>query len=370
MIRSNYCEIDTPALLVDYDIMKENILSMQVKANRFGVGLRPHTKTHRTPEFAQMQMDAGAVGITVAKVGEAEVMAAHGLKDIFIANEIVGISKLQRIRNLHEQIEIALGVDDVFQVDQLEQVFEGSSRPIRVLIEIEVGENRSGVIEKDKFIALVKHILSKKHVLLTGVFSHDGQSYKAASPADCIRECLDCQRRTLEFAELARELGAHIDTVSIGSTPSLLIADILDGVTEIRPGTYIFMDNSQAGGIHDYSHCAASVLGTVISKPTADRIITDTGAKALTAQQRQNGICANQGLGYVKGADQVHLSGVFDEHGIIYSEELSKQLNIGDKIEIIPNHICPVCNLYDSLYLVSHGSVLQELEIACRGKSR
>ena len=370
MIVSKYSEIDTPALLVDYDIMMDNILSMQAKANRFGVGLRPHTKTHRSPEFAKMQMDAGAIGITVAKVGEAEVMAAHGLKNIFIANEIVGISKLQRIRNLHEQIDIALGVDDIFQVDQLEQVFEGASRPIRVLIEIEVGENRSGVIEKDKFIPLVKHILSKKNVLLTGVFSHEGQSYSSASPEDCMRECLDCQRRTLEFAELARALGARIDTVSIGSTPSLLVADILDGVTEIRPGTYILMDNSQAGGIDDYSHCAASVLGTVISKPTADRIITDTGAKALTAQQRKKGICANQGLGYVKGSDHVHLSGVFDEHGIIYSQQLSQQLKIGDKIEIIPNHICPVCNLYDTLYLVSQGKVIREVEIACRGKSR
>ena len=370
MIVSKYSEIDTPALLVDYDIMLENIQAMQAKANRFGVGLRPHTKTHRSPEFAKLQMEAGAVGITVAKVGEAEVMAAHGLQNIFIANEIVGISKLQRIRSLHEQIDIALGVDDIFHIDQLEQVFAGASRPIRVLIEIEVGENRSGVIEKDKFIALVQYILTKKNVQLTGVFSHEGQSYSSASPEDCMRECLDCQKRTLEFAQLARELGARIDTVSVGSTPSLLVADILEGITEIRPGTYILMDNSQAGGIDDYSHCAASVLGTVISKPTADRIITDTGAKALTAQQRRKGICTNQGLGYVKGSDQVHLSGVFDEHGIIYSQQLSQQLQIGDKIEIIPNHICPVCNLYDTLYLVSQGNIIREVDIACRGKSQ
>ena len=158
MYRSSYSSLDTPALLIDYDVMLKNIQNMQQKANRLGVTLRPHTKTHKMPELAQLQVGAGACGITVAKVGEAEVMAANGLADIFIANQIVGLSKLQRIRDLSRTIKIRLGVDNEFQVDQLEQVFIAEERPIEVLIEVEVGEDRCGVITDGQLVHLTKHI--------------------------------------------------------------------------------------------------------------------------------------------------------------------------------------------------------------------
>lgn len=138
MIKSKYQFIDTPALIIDCNIMMKNIEFMQKKADEYGVKLRPHTKTHRIPELAKLQMEAGAGGITVAKVGEAEVMAENGLKDIFIANEIVGINKLERIRELNRKINIRTGVDNKFQIDQLEEVFKNEDKGIEVLIEIEV----------------------------------------------------------------------------------------------------------------------------------------------------------------------------------------------------------------------------------------
>ena len=279
MVLSRYSQLDTPALLVDFAIVRNNILAMQEKANKYGVQLRPHTKTHKMPELAKLQIAAGATGITVAKVGEAEVMAAHGLQDIFIANEIVGISKLQRIRELSRKIRIRLGVDNALQVDQLEAVFEEEPKPIEVLIEIETGENRSGVITDEQLVQLTKHILDKKRVVLKGVFSHEGHSYKAKNIEDCRKICLESQARTLRAGTMAKALGATIDTVSIGSTPSLMHSDIIEGVTEIRPGTYIFMDVGQGTAISDYSRCAATVLATVISMPTDERIVLDTGPR-------------------------------------------------------------------------------------------
>lgn len=370
MTISGYDFIDTPALLIDYDIMMKNLRAMQKKADDAKIKLRPHIKTHRMPELAKLQLKEGACGITVAKVGEAEVMAENGLTDIFIANEIVGITKLERIRNLHRKISIRLGVDNQFQVDQLEEVFENEEKPIEVLMELEVGENRSGVITDAQITELALYIKNKKHVSLKGIFSHEGHSYKAKNAAECRRVSTESQIGTIRAAGLIKESGTEIDTVSIGATPSLMHTGIVDGITEIRPGTYIFMDVGQGSAIDDFSKCAATVLVTVISKPTGERVVLDAGAKALTSQNRAEGICATYGFGLVKNSDNVRLGGVFDEHGLICDKAFREIIQIGDKIEIIPNHICPTCNLYEKAYLVSNNKLLKEVPVLCRGKSQ
>ena len=370
MIISRYASIDTPALLIDYDLVMKNLQEMQRKANNYRVNLRPHTKTHKMPELAKLQIGLGAAGITVAKVGEAEVMAENGLDDIFIANEIIGIEKIRRIRELHQKIKIRLGVDNEFQVNQLHEVFKDDAKPIEVLIEIEVGENRSGVITDEQLIYLIKHIQKKPGVMLRGVFSHEGHSYKAKDAEHCRLISREAQLRTIQAANIARKLDERIDIVSIGATPSLMHSEIVDGITEIRPGTYIFMDVGQGTAIEDYSRCAATVLASVISMPTDERIVLDTGAKALTLQARSGGICETAGFGLIKNSDNVRLSGLYDEHGLVYNRELRNNLGVGDKIEVIPNHICPVCNLYDSAYLVSRGEVVRTIPILCRGKTR
>lgn len=370
MARSEYGFIDTPALLINYDLVMENLRYMQEKADKHKVRLRPHTKTHKMPELANLQVNMGACGITVAKVGEAEVMAEHGLSDIFIANEIIGISKLERIRALNRNVKIRIGVDNEYQVDQIEEVFKDEPKALEVLIEIEVGENRSGVITDEQLLRLVGHIKNKKGISLKGVFSHEGHSYKAKDTEDCRRITAESQQRTLRAANIIKDMGIAVDTVSIGATPSLMHSDIMEGVTEIRPGTYIFMDVGQGSAINDFSRCAATVLTSVISKPTDERIVLDAGAKALTAQTRSGGICETSGYGLVKNSNNVRLSGVYDEHGLIYSREYCNYIEVGDKIEVIPNHICPVCNLYESAYLVSKGKVLREIPILCRGKTR
>ena len=369
-MKSIYSFLDTPSLIIDKDIAYANINLMQERATALGVALRPHIKTHRMPYFAKLQVAEGAVGITVAKIGEAEVMADNGIRDIFIANEIVGISKYNRIRDLARRIKIRVGVDNNIQIDQIEQVFEGESKPLEVLIEYEVGENRSGVITDPQLIDLVNYIKSKKNIVLKGIFSHEGHIYKSNDRASALELSHLSYEKTIRAANIIRDLGVEIDTVSVGATPSILNGAFVKGITEFRPGTYIFMDLGQAGAIDSLKQCAATVLATIISKPTKERVVLDTGAKALVAQNREIGICATNGFGYVKKSDNVRIDGLFDEHGLIINKDFSGVVEIGDKIEIIPSHICPTVNLYDEAYLVSDGVVVEAIPILCRGKSK
>jgi len=363
-----FYELDTPSLLVDYDIFLNNLTFMQDYADRNQVKLRPHTKTHKSPELAKIQLEKGACGIAVAKTGEAEIMAANGLTDIFIANEVVGEQKLLRIRELAKTIDISFGVDSPEHVEAAEQIFADSAKPAEVLIEIEVGENRSGIIEEKDFFVLLDTFKRCPHVHLKGLFSHDGNCYSAESVQACTEIAIGAQERTLHFAKLAAEYGFPCEVISYGATPTFMNqVPILPGITELRPGTYALMDASQGNAIGTLEHCAASVLATVISRPTSERVILDVGAKGMTMQSRSAGICATPGKGTLPDYPDVYIDHMYDEHAIIYNAAFREQVRVGDKVRIIPVHICPVCNLYDTLYLIQGDDVIQEVNIACRG---
>jgi D-serine deaminase-like pyridoxal phosphate-dependent protein len=363
-------ELDTPALLIDRRILLDNLQAMQDYAARQGAALRPHAKTHKMPSIAHMQMAMGAAGIAVAKVGEAEVMFEHGLTDILIANEIVGIQKLMRIRHLAEQgADIVFGVDCPDHIHAAEQIFAQSSCPAKVSIEIEVGENRSGIIRESDFLQLLEMLKQCRHVVFAGLFSHDGNSYFASNKEECHAIALSAMERTVHFARLAEQAGMKPLSVSFGSTPSLMYGfDILPGITELRPGTYALMDASQAHAIQSQKCCAATILATVISKPTPERVILDVGAKGLTMQERSTGICSTPGKGSLLDFPHVYIHDVYDEHAIIYHREFHDAVSVGDKVRIIPVHICPVCNLYDTAYMIEDSHVIEEIPIACRGK--
>lgn len=366
----HYLELDTPALLIHKEVMDKNIELMADKARRWGVKLRPHTKTHRTPAIARLQVAAGAKGITVAKVGEAEVMAEAGLDDIFIANEIYGIAKLMRLRALARKVRVAVGVDGSEQVKALGEVFEGEIEPLDVLIEVDTGEDRTGVLTEAAALELAKEILATPGIRLRGVFTHEGHTYGAADVETCVKLFTKSQQDVLAVARFLRENGVAVDEVSIGATPSLMHGDILPGITEIRPGTYVFMDAAQGRAIGDYGRCALAVLATVVSKPTPERVVVDAGVKALTSFTRSQGICHTPGYGLLKGFEDLRLKKVYDEHGVIESAEANARLKIGDKVEIIPNHACPTCNLYDAIYVVEREHITAEWPISCRGKSQ
>jgi len=365
----DYNELDTPALLIDKDIMISNIEYMQSYANENNVSLRPHTKTHKMPDIAKLQIQYGAIAIAVAKIGEAEVMADNDINDIFIANEIIGEIKFKRIANLAKKVKISFGVDCIEQVLQAQEIFKLFDVIVDVLVEIEVGENRSGIIKNDDFINLLDEIKKCSNIKFKGIFSHDGNSYSAKNIQECIDIAIGAQKRTLEFAKIAKKMKMECEIVSYGSTPTLFNkAPILDGITEIRVGTYVFMDVSQANAINNIHRCAAKVLASVISKPTSSRVILDVGAKGLTMQERKIGICATKGKGVLIDYSNTYIEKVFDEHAIINNIDFSKSVNVGDKVLIIPNHICPVCNLYKKAYLIKDKDVVNEIDIACRAK--
>jgi len=363
-----YFELDTPSLLFDREILLDNITFMQSYADRNHVRLRPHTKTHKSPEIARLQLEHGACGIAVAKTEEAEIMAKNGLTDIFIANQVVGDQKLLRIRDLAREISISFGIDSPYHVKAAERIFAEESKPAQVLIEIEVGENRSGIIEEQDFISLLDTINACPHVHLKGLFSHDGNCYSAENVETCTEISIGAQKRTLHFAKLAKEHGLPCEVISYGATPTFMNqVPILDGITELRPGTYALMDASQGNAIGTLERCAASVLATVISKPTAERVILDVGAKGLTMQSRTEGICATPGKGTLPDYPGVSINSMFDEHAIILNRSFHDQVEIGDKVRIIPVHICPVCNLYEKAFLIEDDEVVGDVEIACRG---
>ena len=239
---------------------------------------------------------------------------------------------------------------------------------------METGDKRSGVVDTEYFSQLLSALKKEGAIVFEGVFSHEGHTYGAPDTQTASEWFLQAQKDTLAFVQIAQDLGMPCQRVSIGSTPGIMSAkdhatDILDGITEIRPGTYIFMDAGQGHLLGTYEHCAATVLATIISKPTAQRTIADAGAKALTMQSRPAGICQTTGKGILLKPIQTTVDAVFDEHTIFSDAEFNKHVQIGDTIRIIPNHICPVVNLYDVLYVVDHDQVIQVIPILGRGKT-
>lgn len=364
-----YEELDTPCLLIDEEILQKNLQEMQEFARQNKTVLRPHTKTHKMPDVAKMQEEYGACGIAVAKVGEAEAMAQYGLRDIFIANEIVGVRKWERIAMLARSIRISFGVDTPCQVVGAERVFAAQQVTVPVLVEIEVGEERSGIIGEAAFIELLEAIRQCPHIHFQGVFSHDGNTYRAKDMETCFALAEAAQTRTVHFASLAAAHGMPCETVSYGSTPTFMNhVKILPGITELRPGTYALMDAAQAHAAGTLEHCAATVLATVISKPTETRTILDVGAKGLTKEERTEGICSTPGKGILYDFPDVHIDSLFDEHAILLNRKFHDQVSVGDKVRIIPVHICPVCNLYDEAALLRKDEVKKLMPVAARGR--
>lgn len=366
-----YYELDTPSLLIDRRILNDNLDKMQRYADSRNVLLRPHIKTHKSTEIAKMQLQKGASGIAVAKVGEAEVMAAAGIKDIAIANEPVGEIKLRRIAELcrADDMKLTFGIDSIYHIEAAEKVFSEYGLTANVMIEIEVGEMRSGINSENELFELLDYLRRTPHVLLKGIFGHDGNTYGASDLKECFEISIGAQKKLVSFAELAEQSGFDDLIVSYGSTPPLLAGvDIVPGITEIRLGTYALMDVSQGNAQGTLNMCAATVLATVISKPVRGRVILDAGAKALTMQERTVGICSSFGKGNIKGFDGTKIARMFDEHAIVNDENFFDAVKVGDKVRIIPVHICPVCNLYDEAFLLDGDEVTGTLNIEARGR--
>jgi len=360
---------DTPSLLVDVDKMERNLKEMADVAARAGVALRPHVKTHKSPALALRQLALGARGITVAKIGEAEVMADAGIRDIRIAFPIVGEQKLKRLAKLMERADVSVSLDSVEAARGLSDLGGRLGRRIPILLKINSGLNRVGILPEEA-PAVAAAIDKLPGVRLVGILTHEGQALREPSREAARQVALTAGRVMVELAEQLRRAGIGIDEVSVGSTPTARDIAFVPGVTEIRPGTYVFNDlNEWTIGVATEETCALTVLATVVSIPSNDRAVLDAGSKTLSSDLLSPP-SSRKGYGYIKGYPDITIARLTEEHGILALQDAKTRLKIGQQVEIIPNHICPVVNLARVMYLMRNGACEEEVEITAALKNR
>jgi D-serine deaminase-like pyridoxal phosphate-dependent protein len=363
MIGAKLDELDTPSLLIDLDLMEKNLKTMQSLADTAGVKLRPHTKTHKMADIAHLQLQFGARGITVAKIGEAEVMAEAGISDIFIASQVVGYQKLVRLRSLSEKAKLRVAVDSLYHVEDLANFF-GGQVPVELMIEIDTGLHRCGVKPEDAVEFAGEIVKRFPQIKIAGLFTHEGHAYNATDREQLEQISFRAQSELIEAGKRINEKFGISCEISVGCTLSQLSRAILPGITEIRPGTYVFYDVIHSSYLGHYRNCAATILSTITSKTDEERVVADAGAKSMTIDQRNSGVVTTDGFGKIKNHPELVIKKLSDEHALITP---GNSLNIGDLIEIIPNHVCPTVNLYNKAYGVRNGKVEKILTVTARG---
>jgi D-serine deaminase-like pyridoxal phosphate-dependent protein len=360
--------LDTPALLFDLDVVERNVAEMSEVARVAGVRLRPHTKTHKSPEIARMQLDGGATGITVAKLGEAEVMADAGIDDILIAYPLVGEGKLARLRALLDRAQVRTTTDSVEVAEGLGRVGRDAGHDVRVLVEVDTGLHRVGRAPGSVTVDLVRQVATVPGVEVVGLLTHAGHAYRSAS-ADELRTT--AEREGLDLVETAAACAAagfEMHELSVGSTPTARIVATVPGVTEIRPGTYVFNDVQQLRlGVATEQTCAATVLATVVAHPTEERFVLDAGSKAFTSDGGDGP--PFPGRGVVVGRPELRLDFMNEEHAVGHRTG-DDDVRIGDRVRVIPLHVCATVNMFDVAFGVRGDAVEREIAIAARGRMR
>lgn len=359
-------DVDTPALLVDVDQLEANIRRYAEMAAKNGVQLRPHIKTHKTLEIARMQLSAGASGITTAKLGEAEVFANAGINDIFVAYPVIGDEKARRAAALAQRCHVIVGVESPKGIQQLSKAATEVGSTIFIRVEINSGLNRTG-IAPDVAEALCRQVLAAPGLHLEGIFTFRGASFPGAPSKDpALLGRLEGELM-ISLAEQLRKADIPIQAVSVGSTPTASSAAEVPGITEVRPGTYVFFDRmTTKAGTSSSNEIALSILATVVSRPAPNIAILDAGSKTFCGDI----IPANAGLeGYAVTTDG--RNGVVvrmnEEHGIV---ELAPGFapEVGDKIAFYPNHVCTTVNLSDEVIMTQKGRVKEVWQVAARGR--
>ncbi len=352
-------QLDTPVLLLDLDIMESNIAKMANYIRGVNAELRPHTKTHKTPILAHKQIQAGAIGVTCAKLGEAVEMVASGIKDILIANEIVTPQKIARLMGLAKHADMMVAVDDPVNVENLSQAAQAKDVKLRVLIEVDIGMKRCGTMPGKPALELAQKVLKSKNLIFAGLMGYEGHTVTTPDFQERKQKTEESLALLVGTKDLLEQNGIEVKIVSGGGTGTYNITGQYPGITEIQAGSYIVMDSFYRNVLQDFD-CALTVLTTVISRPAKDRIVTDAGIKALT----------KEGIPEIKGIPGLEVTGLSEEHGKLKVIDLNLDLKPGDKIEMIPNHCCTTINLHDRYYGIRDGYLEAIWDIAGRGKIR
>jgi D-serine deaminase-like pyridoxal phosphate-dependent protein len=342
-------ELDTPVLVADLDAVERNIAGMQAYCDEHGLALRPHIKTHKLPQLARKQLDAGARGITCQKLGEAEVMADAGLDDILISFPLVGAAKAERLASLARRITVSVVGDSAAVASGLAPVLAREGLEVDFLVECDTGNARTGVQspeEAAELAALVARL--------------DGLRFAGLMTYPTLPESGPWLRAAREAVE--RE-GLAVERISGGGTSTARQTHEVAEVTEVRPGTYIYGDRACiANGSVPLEDCGLRVIATVVSTPTATRAILDAGSKTLTSDLA----AGTTGYGYLVEHPEAEVYKLNEEHGHV---EVSG-CEVGERVTIVPNHACGAVNMHDEIVFHRGGEIVETLSIAARGKLR
>jgi D-serine deaminase-like pyridoxal phosphate-dependent protein len=354
----NLHEIPTPALVVDLPAMERNIQRMaQFFAGR-PCKLRPHFKAHKTPAIAWRQLAAGScTGLTVATVGEAEVIAEEGVTDdVLIANEVLGPGKAARVAKLAQQIDIKVAIDSDETLDDLAAAARAEGLEIGVLVDVNVGMPRCGVAHGEPALALAKRAHATDGVRLRGLMGYEGHAVGIEDRAERDGRATKAIQRLLDTLQLIRAAGLPCEIVSAGGTGTFDITGALEGITEIQAGSYALMDTAYAKLDIPFER-AFSILSTVLARPKPELCVTDSGLKACAVDH------GNPSVKGIEGANVLFLS---DEHASITLSPESA-IRPGDRIELWPSHTDPTINLHDALFAVDGDEVVEIWPVAARG---
>lgn len=359
-------EVETPALLVDLDVVEANIAGMAADMRARGIALRPHAKTHKSVELARMQVAAGAVGITVGTIGEAEVFAAGGIRDIFIAYPVMPFgSKVARLGALADVCDLSVGFDSREGAEAIAAAMHGAARPPSLVLEIDSGGHRTGVTpRRAAAVALEGQAAGRDAGLsVVGVFTHAGHGYAGPEGRD---QAADEEESALaEAASALQAAGIPVSVVSAGSTPTVL-RSAHGAVTEERPGTYVFGDAMQVAlGSATWDSVALWVAATVVSTAVDGQFVVDAGAKILSKDTAPY----VAGHGVLPAYPWARLTRLTDYHGIAEVPAGSARPAVGEVVSIIPNHVCPVVNLVDALVMIRGDRIVGRWPVDARGRN-
>ncbi len=350
-------EVETPALVVDLDRLTANVTRMSQTVRARGLTLRPHVKTHKCLEIARMQVDGGAVGLTVATLSEAEVFAAAGFGDLFVAYPVYPVgAKAARLRELLDRVDVSVGVDNAAGAAALAEAADG--RPLRVVLELDSGQHRTGIHPRD--VGALAEECRALGLSVAGVFTHGGHSY--GGPDAPAGAAADEGAALGDAAASLAAAGLDVGVVSAGSTPTIGRGRP-EAVTEERPGSYVFYDRQQlALGACTVDDLALTVAATVVSTGHG-RFVLDAGSKAL-ASDRPAWL---HGHGWIPALGEAYVTTLSEHHGTV--EGASRMPAVGEVLQVVPNHVCTVVNLFDEYAVVRGGAVVDRWRVAARGRN-
>jgi len=357
-------DLPTPAILIDASIVRRNIQRMAVYAREQDLKLRPHTKTHKSVLVAKMQLEHGAVGLTVAKAGEAEAMAAAG-DDLLIAYPIADPRRCVIVARLAKDKTVRVGIDSTTAADTLSAAAKSAGGTIGILVDLDVGLHRTGVQTPAEALALAQHVSKKPNLRLDGLIFYPGHIGGPSAKQELALGGVDAMVN--ETLDLWAQSGLEAKIISGGSTPTALQSHRVTRMTEFRPGTYVYQDmNGVRGGYAGYDDCAARVVATVVSTAVPGQFVIDAGSKALTMDGC--GPAPDSAHGHVVEYPQAKIRRLTEEHGQVDAVTYDKLPKVGERVTVIPNHICPCINLHDRVWWRDGAEAPRPIPVDARGR--